>query len=51
MSTPIAVHLISLTIQIALLPLVVLVLPLVFVIAWAQEVIGDLARHAEQADS
>jgi hypothetical protein len=43
MKAQIAVHLIRLSIQIALLPLVVLILPLMFALAWLHEACADLA--------
>ena len=48
MKAQIAVHLIRLIVQILLLPLVVLVLPLMFALAWVHEALADLSVRADR---
>jgi len=47
MASQIAVHLIRLSIQLLLLPLLMLVVPTLFAMAWVREAIGDLASRRE----
>ena len=51
MSSQIAVHLIRLSIQLLLMPLLIVMVPLLFAAAWVREAIGDMAARREPQGS